>query len=346
MNAQTHDRQRWRRMALSAVVALSGLLFVWLVLTGQTADGWREATGVVFLGGLAYLLMRHASGPPTHGGSSTFGWGLGLGLARWARSRAWLKTLFQWLFSRILPGLLVLVLVVGGLLVLHRAAFNAASAAGKICTGRSEASVSLSLDDHGPRSAPGGSFATRDACWASGFRLEEGRLYRLTLTIPGTGALEEPADWFDLHLRADLAGIVEPPGSLQSFFLLKRHWGAAWFQPIARVGVLGNDERALALSADIVPQAYPAGGDAPRPAAWQRPISAATALAAVERSATPAAQRRLTVELRPRSSGELFLFVNDAVVAWPGLTDLFYRNNHGRAELTLERLSEGPRRLE
>lgn len=346
LNAQTRDRQRWRRMAMSAVVALSGLMFAWLVLTGRAADGWRDATGVVFLGGLAYLLLRRASGAPTQGVSSTFGWGLGLGLARWARSRAWLKTLSQWLFSGILPGLLVMVLVAGGLLVLHRGAFDAASAAGKICTGRGEAGVSLSLDDPGPRSAPGGSFATRDACWATGFRLDEGRLYRLTLTIPGTGALEEPADWFDLHLRADLAGLVEPPGSLQSLFLLKRHWGVAWFQPIARVGVLGNDERPLALSADVVPQAYPAGGDASRPPVWQRPISDAAALAAVERAATPADQRSLTVELRPRSSGELFLFVNDAVVAWPGLTDLFYRNNHGRAELTLERLSEGPRRLE
>jgi hypothetical protein len=42
--------------------------------------------------------------------------------------------------------------------------------------------------------------------------------------------------------------------------------------------------------------------------------------------------------LKPTRDGELFIFVNDAVLGIPGLYDWFYRNNHGTAEITLERM--------
>ena len=35
--------------------------------------------------------------------------------------------------------------------------------------------------------------------------------------------------------------------------------------------------------------------------------------------------------------GELFIFVNDAVIGIPGLYDFFYRNNGGSGKLTLTR---------
>jgi len=35
---------------------------------------------------------------------------------------------------------------------------------------------------------------------------------------------------------------------------------------------------------------------------------------------------------------ELFLFVNDAVLMWPGKTEFFYLNNRGVGKLTVERL--------
>ncbi len=43
----------------------------------------------------------------------------------------------------------------------------------------------------------------------------------------------------------------------------------------------------------------------------------------------------------PRSSGEVFLYVNDAVIGLPWIYDLFYRNNHGTAEVKLEKLDTG-----
>ena len=45
----------------------------------------------------------------------------------------------------------------------------------------------------------------------------------------------------------------------------------------------------------------------------------------------------LETTIRPKRSGEVFVFVNDAVVGIPGLYDLFYRGNKGTATLTITR---------
>jgi hypothetical protein len=41
--------------------------------------------------------------------------------------------------------------------------------------------------------------------------------------------------------------------------------------------------------------------------------------------------------IKPTREGELFIFVNDAVIGIPGLYKLFYRNNQGEANLTVTR---------
>jgi hypothetical protein len=38
------------------------------------------------------------------------------------------------------------------------------------------------------------------------------------------------------------------------------------------------------------------------------------------------------------ATGELFIYVNDAVLALPGLTNLFYQNNSGTAKITVKRI--------
>jgi hypothetical protein len=43
---------------------------------------------------------------------------------------------------------------------------------------------------------------------------------------------------------------------------------------------------------------------------------------------------------RPKRDGELFVFVNDAVIGIPGLYNAFYRNNTGTARLTIERVNK------
>jgi hypothetical protein len=47
--------------------------------------------------------------------------------------------------------------------------------------------------------------------------------------------------------------------------------------------------------------------------------------------------RELIAEFTPRRNGEVFLFVNDAVIGLPRIADYFYRtNNEGRATVVIE----------
>ena len=48
-------------------------------------------------------------------------------------------------------------------------------------------------------------------------------------------------------------------------------------------------------------------------------------------------ERTLVSEIVPRTDGELFIYVNDAVVMIPGSIDYFYKhNNHGGASIKVE----------
>ena len=50
-----------------------------------------------------------------------------------------------------------------------------------------------------------------------------------------------------------------------------------------------------------------------------------------------------TTTFEPRSSGEVFLYVNDTVISLPWIYGFFYRNNHGTAEVRLEKIDNAPR---
>ncbi len=51
---------------------------------------------------------------------------------------------------------------------------------------------------------------------------------------------------------------------------------------------------------------------------------------------TPDGCKVLVSEIKAQTTGELFLYVNDAVLMLPGVTDFFYRNNTGTAKVTVE----------
>ena len=53
------------------------------------------------------------------------------------------------------------------------------------------------------------------------------------------------------------------------------------------------------------------------------------------------ARTSYTATFTAKKSGELFVYVNDSVVGWPGYFDYFYGlNNKGTAELTLQPVDE------
>ncbi len=83
---------------------------------------------------------------------------------------------------------------------------------------------------------------------------------------------------------------------------LKRTFIRPWFQVMARVGPTGNYENFL------------------------------------DPGLSPAPDDLLQERFRPRNTGELFVYVNDAGFPVPGLYDLFYRNNAGEAVVTVQKL--------
>jgi hypothetical protein len=90
---------------------------------------------------------------------------------------------------------------------------------------------------------------------------------------------------------------------------LRRTLAQPWFKPIARIGSTGNDE-------------YP--------------------LDSVRRVGRDVLRKELVAELTARTTGELFLYVNDAVIGLPGIADSFYvgrwkaSRNVGTAKIKVE----------
>lgn len=91
--------------------------------------------------------------------------------------------------------------------------------------------------------------------------------------------------------------------------LFRRHIGEPWFKLMARIGSEGSDEYPLS----------PADGSLP-----------------------DAQATRLVADLTARRSGELFLFVNDAVLPVPRSWQWFYNPNAGTAMVTVQLPLEPP----
>ena len=143
-------------------------------------------------------------------------------------------------------------------------------------------------------------FSIANICTASGINLEHGGIYLLTVKQDGP--------WHDGSIATGTRGFysvdvnLKAPAAISLTWPLKRDYLRPWFRVIARVGSTGSYETFL----DPAPP--------------------------------PAPEGILQQSLRPERSGELFLYVNDAVLALPWLQDIFYRNNSGTATLTVKRL--------
>jgi len=141
-------------------------------------------------------------------------------------------------------------------------------------------------------------FSIRNLCWASGWEVQEGKRYKLTLTINNA--------WLDNTIPSGIGGYSKEkmtplmyPGTL-----LRRQIGEPWFKPIARIGYQGRDEYPL----------NPSDGSQPG-----------------------ADSTQLVAEITARRSGELFLYLNDAILPVPNDWQYFYNNNgEGSATVKIE----------
>ncbi len=110
-------------------------------------------------------------------------------------------------------------------------------------------------------------------------------------------------DWKDNTIDTDPRGFGFKKMSALMYLALpfRRVVFSSWFVPVLRVGSKGGEEHVLDF----------------------RLVEG----------------RQYEARFRPRSDGEVFIFVNDAVFGWPGPTRFFYDNNHGTAAVAIERLT-------
>jgi len=148
--------------------------------------------------------------------------------------------------------------------------------------------------------------------------------------------LNTPGNWFDATERGDLGGFATDTLKHYEAWFLRRDWSELWFKPIARIGEIGNDEYILEPINPFTPHGYK--NNLPAEKDHSQPISAGEATAGMGQDPTPADRKTFSAKITAHKAGELFLYVNDAVLAEPLNAKKFYLNNFGCAQVTVDRL--------
>ncbi|MFO1109979.1 MAG: DUF2235 domain-containing protein [Bradyrhizobium sp.] len=218
----------------------------------------------------------------------------------------WLK---HWVLPTIFAALIFVILVLIGAGVINRIAFAAYDLSGTICTPSAQAPPTT-----GTASA---AFETKSLCTATGLGVEKGKSYRVTLVM--TDPWEDGHNFKESDPEKARGIETDPRGfgfdkmrwTMAPGLPIRRLLASNWFATVLRIGSQGFGEIVLSYERK----------DAPPCLCPARTSYVAT--------------------FKARKSGELFVYVNDSVVAWPGWFDIFYRlNNKGRAELTLQPIDE------
>jgi hypothetical protein len=201
------------------------------------------------------------------------------------------------------PGLFLLGTMYLAVALVSRAGFNIASSNGKVCKKDEQKQKS---NDKGKKESDekktkwNVSFKTNAVCTFTGVPLKKGATYRLLLWVPISD------QWVDNGVRASPQG-VHPDNVTTKMTLavpLRRTLTQPWFKPIARIGDIGTDEYPLEPDPSI---------------AWD---------------AKDTEGKVFQTKIVARSTGPLFLYVNDAVLFPPWTA--FYRDNDGSAEGMVE----------
>jgi hypothetical protein len=218
-------------------------------------------------------------------------------------------SIYQWVLvntkQRVLPFFSAVFLIWGGTTATSHFGYNVADSVGAFCH-----EIPTNHNPKSHRLAPGEKseeimFKPGALCTASGVLAENNARYLVTINVTSEWGYDQ-GDSFVLAsplgvYTADFPEWWRKFGSY-SAVPLRRVLFRPWFQFFARIGSNGVDEYFL----------DPQSGDS---------------------SANPYTRR-----FRAERSGELFFYVNEAVVPLPGVSDIFFRNHRGEAKLTVQRL--------
>jgi uncharacterized protein (DUF2235 family) len=192
----------------------------------------------------------------------------------------------------------------------NRMWFAARSAAGVTCV-----NASTLRPWHGePIALP---LRSNELCQQTGLELKQGHLYRVEIVLPDNDVVPWDEQWRDKEIPvATSEGFSSGRSPLFMMFLpFRRVLTARWFVPMVRIGNHLAEYHQLNRIEEI-PRQLPAG---------QPPQ------AGVKRKS------RGFVEFTPTFTGQMFLFVNDAVLPGPWVKRL-YENNHGTATVTVSEI--------
>jgi uncharacterized protein (DUF2235 family) len=117
--------------------------------------------------------------------------------------------------------------------------------------------------------------------------------------------LKVTSDWIDRTIHTDPQGFSWKQMSLPMYLAMpfRRIVFARWFAPVLRVGSKGGEEHLLELKPN-----------------------------------SPGQTMSYEAKFKPRSDGEVFIFVNGAVWGLPYVYGASYSNNHGSASIAIEHL--------
>ncbi|MBN8991193.1 MAG: DUF2235 domain-containing protein [Rhizobiales bacterium] len=256
-----------------------------------------------------------------------------------------------------LPAVFLAVIFGGALLAAGRSYYNWRAGTGTLCTATDAPKLKMVEDDALSAAKP---FDTKRLCRETGLWVEKGRKYRITIDAAG-----EP--WFDRTIMSGVNGFTLYDLAHVTGLPFRRWYTAAWFQPVLRIGAEGDAELPLkpvnVMPPDDLPR--PLNPTDPKDKRKKKPIHvdddellAANSdlqrawrhfgiLEPIPDAALPAARKvwhtqgladRMVAEFVAGASGEVFLYVNDAVLPFLPPFTLFYANNSGTAQVTLQRL--------
>ncbi|MGY3388076.1 uncharacterized protein (DUF2235 family) [Bradyrhizobium sp. USDA 3311] len=267
--------------------------------------------------------------------------GMLLRFARWMRLNAGPA---RWFFVRlVLPGIFLFIIFYAALLIGATSVFTARTATGNICATPGPEAGTPVPDE--PVDAPG-RFATREFCWWSGLAVEKGRKYRVWVEI------EDP--WFDRTIMSGTNGFMTYFTPHYLALPTLRQFGAAWFQPVVRIGTKGMSDIPLqavnVMPAEELPRrmnpTIPAEDDADkRKGRYPTQLDKTKEFEALPHNnplklavsklgpfdpvpKDPTARTiwedqklsgRLVAEFVAPDAGDLFFYVNDAVQIYPAL---------------------------
>ena len=251
-------------------------------------------------------------------------------LARRLRGSTRLSAARGVLGRTVAPAAMLAVAIATGLVLLDRAAVSYASGAGAFCP--DGLSADLLRQPRPGQSNRAEGFTPDQPCWPTGLWLEKGRTYRLWM--------EATSPLLDGTAVVPLEGYTGGGWFRWASLPFRRWWGAAWMQPVARIGATGTIEWPLVSSEGVLPQTLPEAARLPAGGSGG-PCSPATPEAEVVAAAAHAGAVRqgFATQFVAPATGELFVFSNDALpLPFGALSRCFYRDNAGAATITVELL--------